>query len=466
MSWRTSVVGTGAVLLATGAVLVAGAEHPHPVATRMRPEQRPVTSATLSCPGPAAGAPSAMSVFAVGPGVVGPASSRSRLRVTGSSLLASASEGGVPVRLEVTGDAGRAGVLVSATDALAPGVAAAEITSYTGENATGIAATWCLAPRGEWWFNGVDTSVGTTTELVLSNPSPSVAVVDLHLLGPEGPVDAAGSNGIAVAPDSRVMLDLARFAPGLAAVTLHVTATRGSVAAAVSTTRLDGITPTGAEWLPSSSSPTARVVVGAGVQGLGRQSLVVTNAGARQQLVAVRILSEDGAFISTALPDLQVPPQSVLVKDVSAIMQRKATAVELTAEGPVTGTIVSEQVEDPRDYAVSGVSAALSTAAVVPVVDETELRLAFATASPAPERFEIRGVGPSGEQVGTVTLDVSPAATTTWEPPTEWDVAYLVVSVSRGSDLHAVASYTGVNGVAQLPLLSGRLTVTRPAVLP
>lgn len=466
MSWRSSVAGTSAVLLAAGAVLAASSNHPRLAPTSATPEQRVVTSATLSCPGTLRGLSASTSVFAVGPGAAGSASTGARLTVTGSSRLASTSVGGAPVRPDVDRQEGREGVLVTATGSLAPGLSAAQLTSYTAGTATGFAASWCLSPRDEWWFSGVDTSVGTTTGLVLANPGASVAVVDLAILGPTGPVDAAGASGIAVAPRSRMLLDLARFAPGRAAVTLHLTATRGTVGAAVSTTRLDGITPTGAEWLASSAAPATHVVVGVGVQGLGRQSLVVTNAGSRQQLVSVRILAEDGAFTSTALPDLQVPPQSVVVEDVSAIMQRRSTAVELTAEGPVTGSIVSEQANGPRDFAGSGVSTPLTTPAVVPVVDQSELTLAFATASPTPERAAIRGVGPSGDQVGSVSLDVKPMATTTWALPGDWDAAYLVVTVRRGSDLHGVASYVGRRGVAQLPLLSGRLTVTRPAVLP
>lgn len=467
MSWRASVAGASAVLVAAAAVLVVDAQHPTPATPKARSEQRPVTSATLSCPGAAAGAGAQTAVFAVGPGGPRPASGGSRLRLADStSSLAATADVGVPLVARLDDGAGRSGVRVTARGALAPGVAAAQLSSYTARTAAGIAASWCLSPRDEWWFSGVDTSVGTTTGLVLSNPSRAVAVVDLHILGATGPVDAAGANGIAVAPRSRVLLDLARYAPGRAAITLHVAATRGTVAAAVSTTRLDGITPVGAEWLPSSAAPATSVVVGAGAAGLGRQSLVVTNTGTRQQLVTVRILDADGAFTSTALPELQVPPESVVVEDVSAILQRQSTAVQLSAHGPVTGSLVSEQVDSPHDYAVSTTSAPLSTPAVVPDVQQTELTLAFATASPAPERVEIRGVGPSGRRTGAETLVVSGTSTTAWAPPPAWEAAYLLVIVRPGSDVQAVASYRGERGVAQLPVLSGRLTVTRPAVLP
>ncbi len=89
---------------------------------------------------------------------------------------------------------------------------------------------------------------------------------------------------------------------------------------------------------------------------------MVTNTGTRQQLVSVRILDQSGAFISTLLPDLQVPPESVVVKGVSAILEKKSTAIELSAAGPVTGALVSEQVAGPLDFAVAGVSRAADLA--------------------------------------------------------------------------------------------------------
>jgi len=262
-----------------------------------------------------------------------------------------------------------------------------------------------------------------------------------------------------------MVLDLARYAPGEAALTLHVTATRGSVTAAVSTTRLDGLTPVGAEWVPASEAPSRRVVVNAAVGDLIQHSLVVTNAGTRQQVVSVRILDSSGAFVSTLLPDLQVPPESVVVTGVGAILKRESMAIELSAAGPVTGAMFSDQLTKQLDFAVTGVSPALTSSAVVPTFRRKSMTLSFATSSPGAEPVEVVGVNGAGEEVGRQTVTVKGLAKTTWEPP-PWGAAYLVVTVPRGSDLHGVVSYVGSEGITQLPLLSGRRTLVRPAVLP
>lgn len=470
MSRSSSVVATSAVLAAVVAVGVAGSERPTPAVPAGRPVVRPVTSATLSCPGlPGAATPST-TVFAVGPDATAAPTDIARLKILGAGpgmpWLGGSGTVGTPARTRMRHAAGQTGVLVQGLGTQAPGVTAAEVSTYSSTDRTGIAAVACESPREDWWFSGVDTSVGTSTALVLANPSRTVAVVDLQIEGADGLVDAAGANGIPIGPESRVVLDLARYAPGAAAVTMHVAATRGSVAAAVSTTRLAGLTPVGADWVPASAPPSRTVLVDAGVGDVGRQSLVVTNTGSRQQVVSVRILDQAGAFTSTKLADLQVPPHSVVVKHIRGIVGPQPAAVELSAAGPLTGALVSRQLAGPRDFAVSGVGEVLTAPAVAPTIRATSMTLAFATSSPARQRVEVHGVTSSGAQAGVSTVDVEGSATTTWELPDDWEAAYLVVSVPAGSQLHCVATYSGTAGVTQLPLRSGRRTLLRPVVLP
>lgn len=473
MSVRQSVLALSAMVAAVLALVVVGSEHPNPATPTARPVEQPIRSATLACPGAPGATIPPTSMFAVGPDPVVAGSSpdqpADRLEVVAAGAqgprLDSSSQIGQPVRFRV-GDVGAAGLLVRASGALAPGVTGAQLSTYRSTTEKGLAATWCESPRDDWWFNGVDTNVGTSTHLVLANPSAAVAVVDLRMLGADGVVDAAGSNGIPVAPRSRLVLDLARYAPGEPALTLHVTATRGTVGAAIATTRLDGVTPAGADWVPASTPPADTVVVDAGVGGVGHQSLVITNAGTRQQVVAVRILGQTGPYTSTGLPSLQVPPGSVVVKDVSDILAKQTTAIELSAAGPVAGALVSTQSGGQRDFAVSGLGAPLTTRAVVPALNGAALSLSFATGAPAPQRVRVRGFTSSGERAGSATVVVRGSATTGWKPSADWAAAYLVVTPPPDSDFRVVVSYVNAAGVTQLPLLSAPRTVLRPAVLP
>ncbi len=182
--------------------------------------------------------------------------------------------------------------------------------------------------------------------------------------------------------------------------------------------------------------------------------------------MSVRVLDQSGAFTSSLLPELQVPPGSVVVRDVSAIVKRESTAIELSAAGQVTGAMVSEQVDGPLDFAVAGVSRPLTSSAVVPAVNALAMTLSFSSSTPGAQRVTVVGVTGAGATAGRETLTVGGLATTTWKPP-DWSAAYLVVTAPPGSDLHAVASFVGAEGITQLPLISGlRTLLRRPAALP
>ncbi|MGI8701822.1 MAG: DUF5719 family protein [Nocardioidaceae bacterium] len=472
MTWRSSVAAGALLIGAAGAVLAASTQSPHLSMAQAHPQQVPVSAAALSCPQPPAAPGSTTRLFAVGPGPVEASSPAPSLRLsTGRSAtdeLATTSLPRVPLRVALPRAPGaRAGALVTAGGALAVGVTAAELSTYSSRRSSGSAVTGCFAPRPQWWFTGVDTSIGTTTHLQVSNPGTGVAVVDLALLGPEGPVRAAGSRDLAVAPRSTATVDLAGLAPGRAALTVHVAATRGTVSAAVSTTRLEGLTPTGTEWVPPSSEPSRAVVVDAGVQGATTQRLVIANPGPRQQLVAVRIIDRSGAFVSTALPDVQVPPESVVVKAVTSITRRSTAAVELTSAAPITGAIVSEVATGgTRDFAVSGVSDPLSDPAVVPMWGGARLSVSLTATSPGARSVRLRSVDGAGRQVASQTVTVPGARTISWSAPVGSRGSYVVITSSERDGLQAVATYRAPGGASQLPVLAGRRTVLEPVVVP
>ena len=168
-----------------------------------------------------------------------------------------------------------------------------------------------------------------------------------------------GASGIPIGPMSRVVLDLARYAPGQAALTLQVTATRGTVSAAVSTTRLDGLTPD-------------RCRLGAGLRAAGDDRRGERRRGWRRPAVArghqhghppAAGVGPDPRPVGSLHLDPAAGPRRCRrsrswSRGVSAIFERQSTAIELSAAGPVTGAVVSEQVDGPLDFAVSGVSRA------------------------------------------------------------------------------------------------------------
>jgi hypothetical protein len=428
---------------------------------------RPVDQVRLSCPETPQdrGVRTALLAASTGAGSAGGRLAVIPLGAGRSTPIAVGEERRAPVVTRLRADETGPAATVDAEGGLAPGAAGVQWSWADGRHVSGLAVSSCTAADDEWWFNGVDTSVGAESRLVLTNQAPATAVVDLELYGTDGPVEAVGARGIPVAAGSREVLDLSGFAPGAESVTVHVVATRGEVSAAVHTARRAAGGPAGAEWVPPSRPPGRAVVVDPGLGGRGDQRLAVTNPGESEALVAVRILDESGSYRPTDLTDLTVPPGTVVTTDISGITRGATAAVLLESEQPVTAATVSESPDRPRDFALSGVSAKLSGAALVPLLPGTDLELAFTSAAPAGGRVGVEVVDDTGAVVDTDEVAVPGRRTSLWRPPRE-RASYVVVTPADKGPVQAVAQYTGRRGVATLPVVSGDWRVLRPAVVP
>jgi len=470
MRWVRDIVA-GAAVLASGAALVVAVE---PSPELSVPARRPATvaplDATLSCPGSPAGART--SVFAVSPKKRDGAGSLElrSLRPATAAPLRTEEAARVPIVEELSSADGPTAeghsVVAAASGRRAAGATAYQFSVETGTEQSGLAVSGCDRPADQWWFSGVDTDVGATSRLVLTNPSPGIVVADVLVYGPDGPVRAAGSRGIALAPTSRRSIDLATLAPGLGNAAVQVRTQRGRVVAAIHTTRIVGVTPAGAEWVTPSTSPSTDIVANGGLAGGGPRVLVIANPGRREALVEVRALAESGPFRPTSLSELRVKPGSVLVTDVTAVADRASTSVRLTSTVPVTGGIVSTTGGARPEFAVSTSSPALGAPAVVPVASRTDLTLCANTAERGTGRVAIERVGREGVSLGSDELRVRGGSTTCMDVDASPGLAYLVVSADSADAVHAVATYTGRDGVAAVSVVPGLWRLTRPAVAP
>jgi Family of unknown function (DUF5719) len=357
-------------------------------------------------------------------------------------------------------------LVVSASGGLAPGTAAALASTATERKLTGLSAGWCDAPAQSWWFSGVDTGVGSTSRLILTNPSSAPAVIDLALYGRRGVVDAAGTQGIAVPGRSQRSIDLAGFAPGVDALTLHIAAVRGTVSAAVRTFQLSGRTPVGSDWVAPAAAPTTSLVVGPAVASKGRQRLVLANPGLREALAAISIYDLTGAFTPTRLTKIRVSPGAVVATDVTNILAGQAAAVSVTSNVALSAALTTTERRPSPDFTTVGTTQLLTAPAAVPLVPSTRVQLLLSTASRTGSRVRVDIVRADGERVRTVRIDVSGRTTTVWTPSRRGDGGYLVVRPQRGPAVHAIAWFTNRDGVAALPVVPGQWSLRLPVVQP
>ncbi len=469
---KSGIVGVVALLVAALAVFAMSAASPAPEAIDLKPDVVPSSSVQLSCPESPANRRESTSMFAVAPPGGQTTGDRANGSLIASPLSSSArdavgtsDEVGVPVSTPLR-RADKPSITVTGKGGLAAGAFAGQESVFDDQRVSGLAVSACQQPADSWWLNAVDTSVGSTARLVLSNPTPAVAVVDLKFYGPDGPVNAVGARGIPLAPHSRDSVDLARFAPGLDGLTLHVLAERGRVTAAVNVSRVNGATPAGNDWISPADEPSTDLVVNAGDGGPGDQRLVVTNPGRRDALVQVRVLGESGPFTPTGLKDLEIKPSRSRMLNISGITDSTSAALNVTSTVEVTAATVSERSRNPLDFTVTTSSPALREPAVVPVFSGTTGTLAFTTVKDGGGRVELEMYDDNGDSLGTEPVNVRAGATAIWSDKLPRRTAYLVVTVRDGAGLQGVVTYHNGAGLASMPIVSGEWTVSRPAVRP
>lgn len=463
-----AVVGAGA------SVVLAGNDTGQIVGPTRTPDVVTATGATLSCPESPRTKQTETSLLAVTPLAPDDEASTSDQGAGDVSVLAKdepvvleeLASRGTPIALDLT-PADRPATVVRASEAYAPGLAAAQWSTARKDAGNGLAASLCQPAAEEWNFAGVSTAVGATSRLVVTNPTPAVAVFDLTFFGPEGKVDAIGARGLALAPQSRESYDLAQFAPGVEAMALSLSVDSGRVVAAVHTDLVEGNEAFGSEWLPAGQPPATEVLVNAGFANGTDQQLQIANPTDRQALVQVQIVAGDGPFAPTKMKDLQIEPFSVHRERLTELLDKEESAVHISSTTPVTAAIVDESAE-VEDFAVSGSSPAIDGAAVVAMIPDADLTLALSSQEREGGEVEVVGYADDGSSVDRSSINFKGFRTKTWEPTEQMakKASYLVVSMPEPIEVHGVAQYDGPAGLTSLPIVSGVYTLSKPDVAP
>jgi hypothetical protein len=179
----------------------------------------------------------------------------------------------------------------------------------------------------------------------------------------------------------------------------------------------------------------------------------------------VQVVGDSGAFVPSGLDSVRVPPGAVVTKDLGSIVDKDSAAILLSSTALVTGAVVSTSSK-PTDVAVTSSSLPLSDPAVIAVLPDTDLTVAFSSAVRTGGQVSIEGFADGGRSVSSETVNLKGQTTTRWEPPKRSKAAYFVVTVTVDGSMQAVAHYSGKDGVAALPVTSSTFTVTRPDVRP
>ncbi|MDQ1575121.1 MAG: hypothetical protein QOH55_271 [Microbacteriaceae bacterium] len=197
-----------------------------------------------------------------------------------------------------------------------PQLAASQIQQAAQPDFAGLAASACDEPSSDSWLVGGATSLGQTSLVLLTNPSPVPATVNLTIYGEAGIVDAPGATGIVVAAGTQHVVPLAGLAPTVAAPVVHVQTVGGRVLASMQQSSEIGLEPGGAELEGPTIAPTTHQVI----------------AGVTVRSLATLQASQSGEAYGPDLPALRI-----------FVPGKKAATVRIGAIGE-TGTIAGNSI--------------------------------------------------------------------------------------------------------------------------
>ena len=325
----------------------------------------------------------------------------------------------------------------------------------------GLVVGACPGVVDDAWLLGLGSGGKHFSTLILTNLADTPAAVDLSLWGPKGKIDAVGSEGIVVEPQSVRRIRLDELAAGEPELAMQVHRRRGSLSAVVN----DSATTvfSGTEPVAATLSPRRTQVVGGLVQGTEGRTLMMVNPGQKTARVNVKVIGAKNTFAPSGLEQLKVRAGATRSVTVPKSAGRDAQALRLTSDEPIAATV--RMAPGDKDYAYAEAVPALSGPAIVPV--EVGPKIAaprlLLTAPDAAASVDIQAYDESMQRLASSTMKVK-AGTTTWARLETSGAAYFVVT-PRGKVV-AAATYVKGDGISSLALTPAPVTVLSPQVRP
>lgn len=381
---RTSLVTLAGVGIVVGAMHTQGAlamGSDGGVDQSTQGATNPVRSSSLVCPGPELKGVRGVNDADVSVRVAAAAAPLRALTGTppastpgGLSLSQMPSGGlGAPVTsrgVTLSADqANASGVLVSGSESMAAGVAAAQSWQVGSGDLRSFGGAACGQPGAEFWILAGGGGPGRQERLVLTNPGGNPVTVDATLHGADGAVSSPNGKGILVPAHGRTSFLLDSISGDLANPVVHVVANGGVVGAVVNDSWLDGTRAGGSDDAVPAAQPSRDQVVPA-VSIVGQSVLRVAVPGTAEAVVQARLLTAAGPRALPAGGVIRISGGAVRDIDLSAVHDT-IIGIQVRADVPiVAGVMVTRTLPGkPGDLAWTSSTPPISGVAGMPLVD-------------------------------------------------------------------------------------------------
>ncbi len=319
-------------------------------------------------------------------------------------------------------------------------------------SANGLAGAACQNPSSDIWLVGGSTSTGRESLLIIRNPSPVDATVDLEIYGEEGLLELPGLSGLAVTSGKTLVLPMAGLAPKAKTFVTHVTSKGGAIAAWLQVKSVRGLAAAGLDYVsPSIGASLSQVIPGIFIRGAAdaaalasanadyadlAQTIRVFVPGEKEANIKVQILGANAKTFGTVILQT-LKPGAVTDVSISGLTDGDYVAV-LESDVPVQSAARLSRTDKTK----------------VPATDFTWLQAAQAidgarvVSVPAVGISKLSIVDPVSAKVQTVL--VAPGPTYKFEKPAAMLYANLILDVGGMVTNIPVIDYKNAGGAVKV----------------
>ncbi|OIH96447.1 DUF5719 family protein [Curtobacterium sp. MCBA15_001] len=332
-----------------------------------------------------------------------------------------------------------------------PQVAGSSYQNVSDGDLVGIAAASCDDPSQSTWLVGGSTETGRTSLITLSNPTDVNATVDLGIYDATGTVNAPGTTGIVVAPNSQKVVPLSGFVSDQGSTVVHVTSSGGQIVAHMQESVVRTLTPGGLDIVSGGAAPSRNQVIPAvalrGAQDSQRGDDTADAApvvrifvpGTRAARVTLGITTSDGGGTT-----VNTTAEPGVVTDVALddFPDGRYSFTVSSTEPVVTGARTTTPTEgDATDVGWFASAEPLGSSTITAVAAGDGVRLNLVNPTATDRRVTVR----SGDARQRVEVPSQSTATVTVATAKQ-------LTITGASGIVAGVSYAGADGVAGFPI--------------
>lgn len=316
----------------------------------------------------------------------------------------------------------------------------------------GLAGAACQNPSSDIWLVGGSTSTGRESLLIIRNPSPVDATVNLEIYGEEGLLSLPGLSGLAVTAGKTLVLPVAALAPKAKTFVTHVTSKGGAIAAWLQVKSVRGLAAAGLDYVsPSIGASVSQVIPGIFIRGAAdAAALASANADYSDlaQTIRVFVPGEEEANIKVQILGANANTFGTVILQTL----RAGAVTDVSISGLADGDYVAVLESDVPVQSAARLSRTDKTK--VPATDFTWLQAAQAIDGPRVVSVPAFGISklsivdPLTAEVQTVL--VSPCSTYKFEKPASTLYANLILDVGGMVTNIPVIDYKNAGGAVKV----------------